>query len=210
MDFSWLQDAYNWLQQVWSADAEYLLRTYGYYIILFLTFLEGETIVIIAGMLAAKGLMNPYYIALTAFLGSWISDQLMFSLGKYKGHAILHRFPKLEARMDKASGLFRKYDTALILGFRFVYGVRNVTPIMLGLSGVSHRKFLALNFIGAGVWAAAFTAGGFFFGKLFGHVMHNLGAVMLVLVGVIILVGGVVWFVRSRNKCTDSENTPND
>ncbi len=178
---------------------EQLLRRYGYYVILGWTFLEGETIVILAGMTIRKTGLSPELIALCAFLGSFCSDQLMFSLGKYKGRDVLRYFPRIERNMDKAAGLFKKYDVALILGFRFVYGVRNVTPIMLGISGVSHKKFFFLNAIGAAVWAVAFTYGGMLAGKLFMAVMHHVGHGIFYLLILLAVVAGLLWFIRSRS-----------
>ena len=158
-----------------SEDPKDLLRDYGYWVILIWTFLEGETIVIVAGWVSRDIGLDPKFIALCAFSGSFCSDQIMFSLGKYKGPDVLRYFPKIAKKMDKATRLFEKYDTVLILGFRFVYGVRNITPIMLGLSNVGHKKFFLLNFIGAGIWAVTFTYGGLYAGKAFMTLMHRVG-----------------------------------
>ena len=177
---------------------EQLLRKYGYYVILGWTFLEGETIVILAGMTSRKTGLEPALIALCAFIGSFCSDQLMFSLGKYKGRSVLHYFPRIERNMDKAAGLFKKYDIALILGFRFVYGVRNVTPIMLGISGVSHKKFFALNFIGAAVWALAFSFGGLYVGEAFMKAMDIMGHGILYVILVALVLAGLIWYIRAR------------
>ena len=175
-----------------------LLRRFGYPIIIGWTFLEGETIVILAGAFSRRLALRPELIALCAFCGSFISDQLMFSLGKYKGKAVLGYFPSLAKNMDKAAGLLKKYDTALILGFRFVYGVRNVTPILLGISQVSHLKFFILNLIGAAIWAVSFTAGGFYMREAFMGVMHQVGHIAAyVLVGVVVLAAAFV-FWRKR------------
>lgn len=180
-------------------DPIQLLKKYGYAIILGWTFLEGETIVIIAGWLSASIGLKPHLIALCAFCGSFASDQVMFSLGKYKGKATLEHFPRIAKNMDKAAALFKKYDTVLILGFRFVYGVRNITPIMLGISGVSHKKFFFLNFIGAGVWALTFTYGGLFLGKAFMGIMDQVGhGIFYVIIGVILL-AALIWFIRARH-----------
>ena len=180
---------------------ETLLREYGYWVILGWTFLEGETIVIVAGIMAASrpetGL-NPWLIALAAFCGSFCSDQVMFSLGKYKGAAVLEHFPRLAKNVDKAAALFKKYDIALILGFRFIYGVRNVTPILLGISGVSHRKFFSLNVIGAGIWALTFSFGGYYAGKAFMRVMGQVGHGIFYILLAVAAVAGLIWFFRSR------------
>jgi membrane protein DedA with SNARE-associated domain len=84
-----------------------------------------------------------------------------------------------------------------------VYGVRNITPIMLGINRVSHLKFLALNVIGAGVWAAAFTWGGFFFGKLFATFMHEASHMALYGLAAAAVIAGLVWYVRQRRRSRD-------
>ena len=177
-----------------------LLHDYGYWTILVWTFLEGETIVVIAGILAQQGYMDPKFIALCAFCGSCTSDQLMFLLGKCKGPAVLSRFPKLARNADRAEQMIRKYETPLILGFRFVYGVRNVTPILLGINRVNHLKFLALNLIGASAWALAFTWGGFLFGKLFEEVMQEASHMAFYLLAAVALIGGLIWYIRQRRR----------
>ena len=179
-------------------DIMSLLAEYGYYGILIWTFLEGETIVIIAGFMAPKIGLELWLIALCAFTGGLLSDQLMFLLGKFKGEKLLRRFPALERRMEKATGLFKKYDTLLILSFRFVYGVRNITPIMLGISGVSYKKFFILNIIGAAVWATSFTYGGYYAGKTFLAIVAWVGhGIFYVIVGILAL-AALLWFIRSR------------
>jgi membrane protein DedA with SNARE-associated domain len=186
-------------------DAKELLRRYGYVVILIWTFLEGETIVIIAGIFANQFHLTPGLIALAAFGGSFLSDQIMFSLGKYKGRAVLTLFPRIGKKIDRAAALFKKYDNALILGFRFVYGIRNVTPILLGISGVSHKKFFCLNAIGAAVWALVFSFGGYYSGKAFIRIMDQVGhGILFVILGLVALAAGI-WFLRSRKAVRDAQ-----
>ena len=188
-------------------DLVELLQTYGYVALLVGTFLEGETIVIIAGFLAQQGYLSPPLIALCAFCGSVTSDQLMFLLGRKKGISIIKRFKRLEKNVDKATRLMARYETPLILGFRFIYGVRNITPILMGVSGVSHVKFLVLNVIGGAVWAVSFTMAGYFFGHAVTAFLeavphagrYFLGGLFVVIVG--------VWFWRKqRAKRLEKEN----
>ena len=179
-------------------DTYAVLHEYGYWAILIWTFLEGETVVIIACILAQKGLMDPKLIALCAFGGSCTSDQLMFLLGKYKGRAVLERFPRFARNADRVEELIHKYETPLILGFRFVYGVRNVTPIMLGVNRVNHLKFLLLNLVGAGAWALSFTYGGFFFGVLFEEYMSEASHIAFYVLAAAAVIAGLAWYIRRR------------
>lgn len=177
----------------YEVDMVELLRQYGYCVILLWTFLEGETIVVMAGVFSGKIGLEPWMIALCAFIGSFLSDQLMFSLGRFRGEKVLSYFPRLAVNVGRTGKLIKKYETILILGFRFVYGVRNVTPVLLGISHVSYKKFFFLNFLGALIWAISFTFGGVYLGKAFlvlvGHV--GLGLFLLLLLGLTL---GALWF----------------
>lgn len=187
-------------------DWQELLQTYGYWAILLGTFLEGETIVILAGICVAGGQMSFEGVALSAFLGSSLSDQLVFSLGKYKGNAILARFPSLRKKRKRVAWLLRKYDTFLILGFRFVYGIRNVTPIILGMSRIPHRRFLLWNLIGAFVWATSFTAAGCYFGHAMTHILRTCGIYALIAVLLALLAaGGFFFFIRRARQTKKGE-----
>mgnify|MGYP003620081016 CR=1 FL=1 len=187
-----------WIAHAYDLDPRTMLSRYGYKVVLIWTFLEGETIVILAGMFAEKLHLDPWLIAFYAFCGSFLSDQVMFSLGKYKGESVLRYFPRVARNVDKAGRLFKKYDTILILGFRFVYGVRNVTPILLGISGVSHLKFFILNFIGATVWALSFSFGGFYAGRAFMTVMDHVGHGIFYVLLAALALAGLIWFIRAR------------
>jgi membrane protein DedA with SNARE-associated domain len=178
-----------------------LLEQWGYLIIVGWTFLEGETVVLVAGFLASQQILdlNPWLIVPCAFIGSFCSDQLMFSLGRYKGEAVLRRFPRLAKNTDKARRLMLKYENALIIGFRFVYGVRNVTPVLLGISGVRHKKFFVLNMLGATVWAFCFSFGGFYFGELINHFAAEHPYLKYVILGgFVLLVVSAVCLARLR------------
>jgi membrane protein DedA with SNARE-associated domain len=177
-------------------DIQIFLARYGYVAILLFTFLEGETIVILAGIAATHGMLEPVWVAACAFTGSCSSDQIMFSLGKYKGQDVLRWMPKIQNRLTRAADLMQRYDVAFILGFRFVYGVRNITPIMLGLSGVAHLKFFALNVTGALIWAAAFTASGYYLGQACIELVGQIGTSIIYAVIFVVMLLAAVHCVR--------------
>ncbi len=137
----------------------------AYLVILVWTFIEGETIVIIAGFAAIDGSPNVWGVVLSAFIGSLAGDQTWFYLGRFKGQAFLAKRPGWKQKADKVLAIFERHHVLLILGFRFLYGLRNPTPFALGTSKVSGGRFLILNAIGAGVWALTFAFGGYYFGK---------------------------------------------
>ncbi|MBF0092937.1 MAG: DedA family protein [Alphaproteobacteria bacterium] len=166
------------------------LDTYGYLAILVLTFLEGETVVILAGIAAYQGYMDIYLVGVSGFAGSFLGDQFYFTIGRRYGVSLLNRWPQMSQKIEWAFKLVRRYETLYILSFRFVYGIRNISPFVIAISGVSRLKFLVLNACAAALWAASFSAGGYFFG----HAMEKFlgehqSTALMVLAGLLALVG---------------------
>src|ERR1051326_1263540 len=155
-------------------DISQLIAQHGacFYVIAFTwTFLEGETVVLFAGFAAAQGLVDPFLLLGAAWLGSFAGDQTYFWLGRQFGVRLLDRFPRWRHGVDTALKWLERYDAGFILSFRFIYGVRNFSSFALGLSAVRWRRFLRLNFIAAGLWAATFVAIEFFLGHAFRAVL---------------------------------------
>jgi len=143
---------------------EEIVTSYGYLAVLVGTFLEGEAILVIAGFLAHRGYLELPLVILAAFAGTLAGDQLYFHIGRIKGQAFLDRRPGLKARARRVLDLLARHQVLLILGFRFIYGIRTATPFVLGASGVPPGRYFVLNFCGGLAWAVAFGAAGYYFG----------------------------------------------
>ncbi len=144
---------------------EWLVGTYGCAAVVVGTFLEGETILVLAGFLAHQGYLKLGCVMLSAFAGSLAGDQLFFLLGRRYGRAFLDRRPAWRDRICRVNGLVRRYQSLLIVSFRFLYGLRTATPFALGMSReVPVWRFVTLNAVGAALWAMVIGAGGYAFG----------------------------------------------
>src|SRR3954471_24278723 len=181
-----------------------LIADYGvyfYFLILVWTFFEGETIVLFAAFAAAQGLLDPALLLIAAGFGSYLGDQCYFWLGRKYGVRLLKRFPSWRPGVQSALSWLERYDVWFILSFRFIYGVRNFSSFALGLSAVRWDRFLRLNFLAAGLWAASFVAVGFFLGHAFravlGDIARSFGLVML---GVFVLVAGGMWLLHRTHR----------
>ena len=174
------------------------------------TFLEGETIVLIVGALAAEGkyAISVWWLMIVAFLGSFCGDQMYYYIGRRYGTPLLKRWPNLTSKVEWAFHMVRTHETLFILSFRFIYGVRNVSPFIIGMAGVGRLKFFILNMIAAFTWANTFAWGGYFLGRALeewlGH--HKLWVLlgfvlMLVLFGVFSALRK-----RSRMKALERQN----
>jgi membrane protein DedA with SNARE-associated domain len=174
------------------------------------TFFEGETVVLIAGFAAAQGLLSAPLLLVAAWLGSFAGDQCYFWIGRHFGLRLMARHPGWRMRVDSALGWLKRYDTGFILSFRFIYGVRNFSSFALGISGIGWQRFLILNFLAAGLWAAAFVAAGYLFGDAFEHVLGDVAKrfSMALLGAFIIVIGGAHLIHRLRRRRPAASSMP--
>jgi membrane protein DedA with SNARE-associated domain len=169
------------------------IDTYGYLAIFVGSFLEGETILVLGGLAAHRGYLDLPYVILTAFVGTLCGDQLFFLLGRWHSDAFLKMRPSWCARVEKAQKLLNRFRTPIILGFRFFYGLRTVTPFVIGMSSVPTIRFVFLNAAGALIWAITVGIGGYLFGNALEIFIGNIKNNELKVFGVIAALGVVIW-----------------
>jgi len=144
---------------------ESMVRDWGYFAVLLGTFLEGETILVLAGIAAHQGQLDLRLVMVCAFVGSLISDQLAFFIGRRWGGRWLLRKPGRAERYERARALIDRHQTLITLIFRFLYGLRNVIPFALGMSRMKTSRYVLLNLLGAAVWAVALALLGWGLGE---------------------------------------------
>lgn len=175
---------------------EHWISEYGYAAIAIGTFLEGDTILILGGFAAHRGYLELPWVLLCAFGGSLLGDQLYFYLGKAKGRSIILQRPGWRLQSEKVFPLLEKHQTLLITGFRFLYGLRTVTPFLLGASGIAPLRFLALNMVGAAIWAATIGILGYLFGHTLELIMGDIRHYELWIFSALAVAGLILWCIH--------------
>jgi membrane protein DedA with SNARE-associated domain len=183
------------------ATLQSLIENYGYVALVAGTLLEGETVLVLGGITARMGYLELPWVYVAGFAGSLAGDQIYFYLGRRHKDAILSRFRAWQQHIDKVDRLLEHHPTLVILSFRFLYGLRTVTPFVIGTSKIPTPLFILLNVVGAAVWSVLIASLGWLFGNtidlLLGDIRHyEMDVLVLVALG-----GGVVWviyFIRRR------------
>ena len=126
--------------------------------------LEGETVMVLAGLAARRGLLDlPLVMALGSAMGA-LGDITMFSLGRWRGAAVLARWPRLLGYQERLNRLLARWGAGVVVGVRFMYGMRWAGPILLGMSDMPWPRFLLFNLIGASLWGFLAAGAGWMFG----------------------------------------------
>lgn len=169
---------------------ELLLHKFGYLAVFVGTFLEGETILVMAGFFAERGYMELFIVMLVAFMGAYVGHVFWFFLGRMKGVRLLDRFPRMKNHFGKGIRMFERYGAPAIFITQWLYGLRITCAVIIGISRISTVKFLVYEAISCAIWAAVIASLGFFFGRaverILGKAAHieKWGLLALIVIGV--------------------------
>ena len=172
--------------------------------------LPGDSLLFIAGTVAATSGINVHLLALTLFAAAVLGDSVNYGIGHFIGpkafsqphDTFLGRFLKPEY-MDRTHRFYEKYGGFTIVIGRFVPVVRTFAPFFAGIGAMTYRTFLSYNVIGAAAWVGALTYLGYLFGNI-PWVKENLTWIVLGIV-IVSIMPMIIQFVRERNKLVPAE-----
>ena len=173
----------------------------GYLALFVGTLLEGETIVFLAGLAAHHGYLQFPAVVAVAVTGGFISDQVLFYVGRRYGNRVFARFPGLAARVPRAQALLRRWDVLAIILVRFLYGLRIAAPIVIGACGIPPWRLALYDFIGAVLWACVVASLGYFAGQAVQHLLARLDLAVVLFLMAAALLAGTAWnVIRARRR----------
>ncbi len=139
-----------------------------------------ELIVMSVGYAGAINLLNPVYLFLFTYLGLVAASTTCFIVGKLSGKAIL-RFLKKRKKTKKyvhrSLSMIKKYHNfALIIGY-FLPGIRNIIPLLFGLSGLTFFKFAFISYSTVLVWTTIYFLLGLFLDRI--NIVEKINGLLL-------------------------------
>ena len=162
--------------------------------------IPGESLVLLAGFLAAQGLLDLDVLIGVVALGAALGDSMGYEMGRRMGRpALVHygsRFGLSDARVARADAFFARHGSKAVFLGRFVGFARALVPFLAGSSQMAYRKFLPYNVLGAVLWASAVTLLGYFLGESWQTAGRWLGRASAVLGGMVVFVLLLVWLWR--------------
>lgn len=182
------------------------ITDWGYFILFFWSVLEGELGLIFAGIAAHTGHLNVWMAIFIAGLGGFTGDQIYFYIGRFNKNYIQKKLVSQRRKLALAHLLLQKYGWPIIFIQRYMYGMRTIIPISIGLTRYSSVKFAIINLISAWVWAGITILLAWIFGEQILDILNFFKHHPYILViGGIILIGGVVWYFNTQTKKVDKK-----
>jgi membrane protein DedA with SNARE-associated domain len=160
---------------------------------------------VLAAFMAHRGYLQLPWVIGIGFMVTFASDQIFFWLGRTKGGQFLETRPSWKPNVDRAKSLLQRNTTLLLIGFRFMYGLRTVMPFVFGLSKFDPRRFALLNLIGAFFWALLFGMAGYAFGQILEVFLVNVGRYEHWIALGIVITGAGAWLYRRYGDRTQKD-----
>jgi membrane protein DedA with SNARE-associated domain len=141
------------------------LKEYGYIVLFLWSILEGETGLIMAGIMSHTGDMVVGLAIFIAGLGGFVGDQIYFYIGRYNKKYINEKLKSQRRKFALAHLLLKKYGWPIIFVQRYMYGLRTVIPMAIGTTRYNAKMFAFINLISAFAWAAITIIPAYIFGE---------------------------------------------
>ncbi len=165
-------------------------------------FLPGDSLLVIAGLVAAAGGLNVWALMGLLTIAAVAGDSTGYAIGHRAGPILFRREQSLvfnPRHLVRTRDFYARYGAKTIVIARFVPIIRTFAPVVAGIGQMEYRRFLFYNVAGGLGWVILMTSAGY----LLGRAIPNVGSyvhIVAVVVIVLSLVPIVTEVVRERRR----------
>ena len=163
-------------------------------------FLPGDSLLVTAGLFAAKGYLNIYTLVPTLTLAAICGNTLGYIIGRATGPRVFRRENSLffnKKHAIRAHEFYEKYGRKTIVLAQFMPVIRTFAPVTAGVAGMPFQTFIVTNIFGAFLWIWSMLGIGYFLGNYIPGIDQHIEIVVIVVVFISIL-PGIIGGIRAR------------
>ncbi|TMA11894.1 MAG: DedA family protein [Deltaproteobacteria bacterium] len=207
MEFLW-----NLFHQIY--DVEFLVRAGGLLALIAIVFVEtgllvgfflpGDSLLVTAGIFAAKGDLNMWTLNLTLSLAAIVGDSVGYTIGAKTGPKIFTRQDSLffhRRHLITAKEFYDKYGGFTIFIARFMPIIRTFAPVVAGVGAMQYRRFISYNVFGGIFWVLTMTSTGYFLGRIVPNIEERIHVVIAIVI-FLSLLPAVAKVIREKRKAS--------
>lgn len=165
-------------------------------------FLPGDSMLVTAGLFAAKGVLNIVWLNVLLSICAIAGDATGYFIGKKLGPALFRKEDSLlfkKKHLVATHEFYEKHGGKTIIIARFVPVIRTFAPVVAGMGNMSYRRFAMFNIIGGIGWVFSMTMIGYLLVTLFPATEQHIEKVIIIVI-IVSLLPGVVEYLRARRK----------
>lgn len=179
----------------------------------------GETMLVVAAVLASRGALNIFWLLPAAWLGAVIGDSIGFFIGAAGGHKLLVRYGErlgitLE-RLQRVEAFFARYGDMIVVFARFFVLLRQLNGIVAGTLEMPWPRFFLYNAIGAALWVGFWGGATYWLGRRFFEYIRSFGwggqaVIVLGALAALAVIARLWWHWRARRSAARPRPGPGD
>jgi len=165
-------------------------------------FLPGDSLLITAGLIAATGALNIWWINVLLMVAAIVGDTVGYAIGARIGPRLFTREKSLlfnPKHVDRTRRFYARYGAKTIVIARFVPIVRTFAPVLAGVGQMPYRRFISYNVFGGIGWVAGMTWAGYFLGSAIPDIKSHIHKVVLLVI-VLSVIPIVIEVLRERRR----------
>jgi membrane-associated protein len=193
-------------------DVEFLVRTGGLVALIVIVFVEtgllvgfflpGDSLLVTAGIFAARGDLDLVTLNASLSLAAIAGDSVGYGIGVRTGPKIFTREDSLffnRKHLISAKEFYDRHGGFTIFIARFMPIIRTFAPVVAGVGAMRYRKFIAYNVFGGIFWVLSMTLAGYFLGTLVPNIQERIHLVIAIVI-VLSLLPAIIKFFSERSK----------
>jgi membrane-associated protein len=160
-------------------------------------FLPGDSLLVTAGLVAARGLLDVYLLGLLLNIAAICGNSCGYFIGRQTGPRIFKREDSLlfnKKHLLSAQEFYAKHGRKTIILAQFMPIIRTFSPIVAGVGRMPYRQFLIISIVGTILWVWSMLFTGYFLGRYIPGIDKHIEIVVLIVIFVSILPGIISWW----------------
>jgi membrane-associated protein len=165
-------------------------------------FLPGDSLLVTAGLFAARGDLDLALLILCLSVAAIVGDSVGYNIGRRAGPKLFKRPDSLifnRKHLITTKEFYEKHGPSTIVMARFLPILRTFAPVVAGVAGMEYRRFIFYNIAGGIGWVTAMVLGGYFLGQLIPNINKHIDKVIVVVIALSLL-PAIIKFSREKMK----------
>ena len=165
-------------------------------------FLPGDSLLITAGLVAATGALNIWWLNVLLVIAAVVGDSVGYTIGWRIGPRLFTREQSLvfnPKHVQRTRDFYARHGAKTIVIARFVPIVRTFAPVVAGVGQMAYRRFLTYNVVGGVGWVVTMTGAGYALGQTIPNIGSHLHWVVFVVI-VLSLIPIAVEVLKERTR----------
>jgi len=174
------------------------LSTYGYIILFLYSFGGGFLALSAASVLSFTGQMNFEITLLVAFISNAIGDAVLFTVARNSKKDVMAYLKKHRRKLALSHILIKRHGSKVIVFQKFIYGVKTLVPLAIGLTNYNMRSFMIVNVFASMLWALVVGFISFYSAASIISIFENFEEHKFVFFGVLFSIFALIYYYFAR------------